>query len=220
MENHPSSLLLLSTAWLAWGGTTLIAALVFVETGFLLGLIVPGGETLLFTAGLLCGINTLQLPVGLLIGLLILAAIAGDMTGFWIGRRLGDRLRHQPDTFLYKRRYLEQSENFYRKHPRWALLAGRFLPIIRTFNPLLAASSGMPWLRFLSLTAIGCVAYITVMVMAGYWLGQLFPGLGQYIEYIFIGVVTLVIGTLAVKAWQGARQSRGAPQSARNRYNR
>ncbi len=207
MEDYLSSLFLINTAWVEWGGTTLIVALVFVETGFLLGLIVPGGETLLFTAGLLCGINTLPLPVGLLIGLLVMAAIAGDMTGFWIGGKIGNRLRHQPDTFLFKRRYLEQSENFYRKHPRWALLAGRFLPIIRTFNPILAASSGMSWTRFLWLTATGCVAYITVLVMAGYWLGQAFPGLGQYIEYIFIGVVTLVIGTLVVKAWQASRKS-------------
>ena len=209
MESYLSGLLLLNTAWLEWGGTTLIATLVFVETGFLLGLIIPGGETLLFTAGLLCGINTLQLPVGLLIGLLIVAAVAGDLTGFWIGGKIADRLRHQPDTFLFKRRYWEQSENFYRKHPRWALLVGRFLPIIRTFNPLLAASSGMPWPRFLSLTTTGCVAYITVLVMAGYWLGQAFPGLGGYIEYIFIGVVTLVIGMLVVKAWQESRKSVG-----------
>ena len=65
----------------------------------------------------------------------------------------------------------------------------------------------MPWLRFLLLTATGCVAYITVLIMAGYWLGQLCPGLGQYIQYIFIGVVTLVIGALAVKAWQQSRKS-------------
>lgn len=200
MDNHLTGLLLLNTAWLEWGGTTLVAVLVFVETGFLLGLIIPGGETLLFTAGLLCGINTLGLPVGLLIGLLIVAAVAGDLTGFWIGGKIADRLRHQPDTFVFKRRYWEQSENFYRKHPRWALLAGRFLPIIRTVNPILAASSGMGWPRFLLLTATGCVAYVTVLVMAGYWLGQSFPGLGQYVEYIFIGVVLLVIGTLVVNA--------------------
>ncbi|MCY7356413.1 MAG: DedA family protein, partial [Rudanella sp.] len=80
-------------------------------------------------------------------------------------------------------------------------------PIIRTFNPLIAASSGMPWQRFLSLTAAGCVAYITILVMAGYWLGQLFPSLGQHIEYIFMGVVILVIGTLAVKTYQQSRKS-------------
>jgi len=205
MGSDLNCILVLNTAWLEWGGVTLIVAMVFVETGFLLGLIVPGGETLLFTAGLLSGVNTFQLPVWWLIGLLIVAAIAGDMTGFWIGRKIGDRLRHQPDTFLFKRRYWEQSENFYRKHPQWALLTGRFLPIIRTFNPLMAASSGMHWQRFLSLTAAGCIAYITILVMTGYWLGQMFPNLGNYIEYIFMGVVALVIGTLAVKAYQQSR---------------
>ena len=118
MGNHLSNFLLLNTVWLEWGGPILIAAMVFVETGFLLGLIFPGGETLLFSAGLLRGIKTFLLPVGLLIGLLILAAIAGDMTGLWIGGKIGNRLLHQPDTFLFKRRYWEQSEDFYRKHPR------------------------------------------------------------------------------------------------------
>ncbi|MBO0936400.1 DedA family protein [Fibrella sp. HMF5335] len=192
----------LNTAWIEWGGTTLIAALVFIETGFLLGLIVPGGETLLFTAGLLTGVGTLHVPVLALIGMLIVAAIAGDLTGFWIGRRVGNRLRHQPDTFLFKRRDLEQSDTYYRKHPKQALLIGRFLPIIRTFNPLLAASSGMPWPRFLLLTATGCVAYITTLVLAGYWLGQQFPQVGQYVEYIFLGVVLLVMGTLVYKRFR------------------
>jgi len=198
MGNFPT-ILLLDTAWIEWGGTTLIAALVFIETGFLLGLIIPGGETLLFTAGLLTGVRTLHLPVLALIGILIIAAVAGDMTGYLIGRKLGDRLRHQPDSFLFKRRYLEQSDAFYRKHPRRALLLGRFLPIIRTFNPLLAANSGMPWPRFLFLTATSCVAYISILVLAGYWLGQRFPQIGQYVEYIFLGVVVLVIGTLVVQ---------------------
>lgn len=192
----------LNTAWIEWGGTTLIAALVFIETGFLLGLIVPGGETLLFTAGLLTGVGTLHLPLPALIGLLVVAAVAGDLTGFWIGRRFGDRLRHQPDTFLFKRRDLEQSDTFYQSHPKRALLIGRFLPIIRTFNPLLAASSGMPWFRFLLLTAMGCLAYITTLVLAGYWLGQQFPQVGQYVEYIFLGVVLLVLGTLLYKRFR------------------
>lgn len=202
MENYPFTILLLNTAWLEWGGTTLIGALVFIETGFLLGLIVPGGETLLFTAGLLTGVRTLSLPVFALIGVLIVAAVADDLTGYWISRKLGDRLRNQPDTFLFKRRYLDQSNAFYQKHPKWALLIGRFLPIIRTFNPLLAASSGMPWPRFLLLTASGCVAYISVLVLAGYWLGQQFSQVGQYVEYIFLGVVVLVIGTLVIQRFR------------------
>ena len=192
----------ISTAWIQWGGIGLLAALVFVETGFLIGLIVPGGETLLFSAGILAGVNTFNINVYVLVGLLIAAAILVDMTGFFIGRQLSDRIRNQPDGFLYKKRYWEQTEQFYQRNPRWALLAGRFLPIIRTFNPLIAATSGMPWPRFMLLTSIGCATYITVMVLAGYWLGQWFPALGQYIKYIFMGVVALVVATLLYKAYQ------------------
>ena len=198
MGDFPT-ILLLNTSWIEWGGTTLIAALVFIETGFLVGLIVPGGETLLFTAGLLTGVRTLSLPVLALIGVLVLAAILVDLTGYFIGHKLGDRLHQLPDSFLFKRRYLEKSDAFYQKHPRRALLVGRFLPIIRTFNPLLAASSGMPLPRFLLLTATSCVAYVASLVLAGYWLGQQFPQIGHYVEYIFLGVVVLVIGTLVVQ---------------------
>lgn len=200
-------ILSLNTQWLEAGGLGLVAALVFVETGFLLGLIIPGGETLLFTTGLLAGINTFQLPIWAIILILIGAAILGDLTGFWLGQKLGKRLENLPDTFLFKRRYWEQSEGFYRRHPRRALLVGRFLPIIRTFNPLLAAGSGLTWGRFLGLTAPACFLYVTLLVLAGYWLGQQFPQLGQYVEYIFLGVVVLVLGTLAYKAYREHRRT-------------
>ncbi|WP_345269358.1 DedA family protein [Nibrella viscosa] len=199
-------MLLLTNSWLEWGGTALVAVLVFVETGFLLGLVVPGGETLLFTAGLLCGVDQLKIPIALLVPLLIVSAVLGDLTGFWLGQKLGNRLEHQPNTFIFKRRYWEKAKNYYRQHPHRTLLVGRFLPIIRTFNPLLAASSGMPLSRFLGLTGVGCVAYISTLVLAGYWLGQLFPELGQYVEYIFMGIVALVIGTLLLKAYQERNQ--------------
>ncbi|QJW88676.1 DedA family protein [Spirosoma taeanense] len=193
--------------WLETGGTVLMAALVYVETGFLLGLVIPGGETLLFSAGLLCGIDQLRVPVGVLIGVLFVSAVLGDLTGFWIGKKIGGRLEHQPDNFIFKRRYWERAKTYYHAHPHRTLLIGRFLPIIRTFNPLLAAGSGMPVGRFLGLTATGCAAYITALVLAGYWLGQAFPQLGQYVEYIFLGIVGLVIGTLAFKAYQHRKET-------------
>ncbi|MEZ0612432.1 DedA family protein [Fibrella sp. WM1] len=196
------SILLLNTAWLEWGGTTLIAALVFIETGLLLGLVVPGGETLLFTAGLLTGTRSLEITLPALIVLLIVAAISGDMTGFWLGRRLIKRLREQPDNWIFKRRDLDDSNQFYQRHPRRALLIGRFLPVIRTFNPILAAQSGMRWSRFLGLTAIGSVAYVSLLTGIGFWLGQQFPQIGQYVEYIFMGVVGLVLSTLLIRRWR------------------
>lgn len=202
MNHLLPGILLQSTSVLEWGGTALIAALVFIETGFLLGLVVPGGETLLFSAGLLTGVHTLQRPVWQLILILILAAVAGDIVGYLIGRKVGDRLHGQADNFLFRRRDLVSAETFYQKHPRWAILAGRFLPIIRTFNPILAASSGMPLLRFLLLSSVGVVLYISLLVLAGYFLGQQFPQIGQYVEYVFLTMITLVLGTLLWKRFR------------------
>ena len=199
MTQSLSLILLQSTAWLEWGGTALIAALVFIETGFLLGLIVPGGETLLFSAGLLTGVQTLQRPVWQLILIVIIAAIVGDMTGYTVGRKIGDRLHNRPDNFLFRRRNLASADQFYQKRGGWAIVMGRFLPIIRTFNPILAASSGIAWPRFLVLTSAGAALYVTALVLAGYFLGQQFPQLGQYVQYIFLGVIVLVLGTLL---WQ------------------
>lgn len=193
-------------AWIEHGGIGLISLLVFVETGLLIGLVVPGGETLLFSAGLLTGVGTLHWPLWALIALLVAAAITGDLTGYFLGRRLGHRLRHRPDSWWFKRRYVERSEQFYQQHPRRALLLGRFLPIIRTFNPLLAGSSGLSAARFLLLTALGSVAYVTALVLAGYGLGQVFPELGHYVQYLFLGVVVLVLGTLAWKAYQSRHE--------------
>jgi membrane-associated protein len=196
-------------AWIEHGGIGLIALLVFVETGLLIGLIVPGGETLLFSAGLLTGVGTLRWPVVGLIVLLVAAAVAGDVTGFFLGRRIGGRLQHRPDSWWFKRRYVERSERFYQQHPRRALLVGRFLPIIRTFNPLLAGSSGLSGSRFLLLTGLGSLAYVTALVLAGYFLGQAFPKLGDYVQYLFLGVVVAVLGTLAWKAYQSRHEPAG-----------
>ena len=181
---------------IAWGGVGLIAALVFIETGFLLGLIVPGGETLLFTAGLFAGLDTLKMPLWTLIPLLIIMAFTGDLTGYWIGHKLGKKLHQKKDSLLFRREYLEKSEKYYRKHPRRALIMGRFLPIIRTFNPLLSGSSGMDKKQFMLLSGIGCSLYISALILAGYFLGNAFPQLGNYVGHIFMGVVALVLGSL------------------------
>ena len=188
-----------------WGGIALIAALVFIETGFLVGLIVPGGETLLFTAGLFAGLDTLKTPLALLIPLLILMAFAGDLTGYGIGRRLGKRLHQKSDNLLFRREYLEKSEKYYRRHPRRALILGRFLPIIRTFNPLLSGSSGMEIKQFMLLSAIGGSLYISMLLLSGYFLGNAYPQLGNYVGYIFMGVVVLVLGSLV---WQWIRNKK------------
>ncbi|MGV3586698.1 MAG: DedA family protein [Adhaeribacter sp.] len=190
-----------------WGGVGLIAALVFIETGFLVGLIVPGGETLLFSAGLFAGLKTLDMPVWWLIPLLIVMAFAGDLTGYGIGRKLGKRLHNKKDSLLFRREYLEKSEKYYHKHPRRALIFGRFLPIIRTFNPLLSGSSGMDIKKFMLLSGFGGCLYISSIILAGYFLGQAFPKLGDYVGYIFMGVVILVLGSLFISFYREHRKT-------------
>ncbi|HYG37299.1 MAG TPA: DedA family protein [Cytophagales bacterium] len=176
-----------------WGGIAIIIIFVYIETGFLVGLIVPGGETLLFSAGLLTAVQTLNFPLWLLIPLLIIAGFSGDCTGYWLGKKLGSRLHKKKDTLLFKRKHLEKAEDFYRKHKKTALIIGRFLPIIRTFNPLISGSSKMDLKQFIPYTAIGTLLYITTLVLAGYLLGSIFPSLGSYVEYIFLGVAVTVI---------------------------
>jgi membrane-associated protein len=189
-----------------WGGVILIIAFVFIETGFLLGLVVPGGETLLFTAGLFIATDTLDFPLFVLILILIGAGFLGDCMGYWVGMKVGNKLHKKKDNWLFKKEYLEKAEAFYRKHQKSALIIGRFLPIIRTFNPLLSGSSKLALNKFLPLTGIGVIAYVSALVLLGYLLGNAFPALGDYVEYIFLGVAIIVIGTLVFNLVKSNRE--------------
>src|SRR5690606_15226777 len=114
-------LLVESSGLIEWGGFILIVAFVFAETGFLLGLIVPGGETLLFTAGLLGSTGTIEVDILVLVICIILAALAGDTSGFFIGKKFKDRLYNKEDTWYYKKKYLKLAEDYIVKHKRSAL---------------------------------------------------------------------------------------------------
>lgn len=195
-----------------WGGLALIAALVFIETGLLIGLIVPGGETLLFTAGLLCGTNTLNTSFIVVIICLIGAAIAGDSTGFFIGKKLGKKLHHKKDSFLFKKSYLEQGENFYKKHGKSALILGKFLPIIRTFNPLISGTSGMDYHKFIFYAIIACVLYIGSLVTAGYFLGRQFPEIKNYIGYLLPALVVVLLIPVIFKFMKERKKARTSHQ--------
>src|SRR5688572_8130006 len=118
------------------GGLILILALIFIETAVILGIFVPGGDSLLITAGLLCGTQTLDVNIYVLIGLLIVAAVSGDMMGFFVGKKIGNQLQKRPSANVFVRRQLDKAEVFYLRYGRLALIAGKFLPFIRTFNPM------------------------------------------------------------------------------------
>jgi membrane-associated protein len=174
-----------------YGGIILLLVIIYLETGFFLGLVLPGGDYLLFTAGLLCGTHYLDVSLFFLVSTMILAAVMGDFTGYAKGKWLGPKLFNKPDARIFKRSYLENSKRFYEKYGIWAFIAGRFMPVIRTMIPMLAGASGISLVRFSFLNISGAVVWIGLLTPLGYFLGEAFPQLINYSIYILIGVIVL-----------------------------
>ncbi|GAL86797.1 putative membrane protein [Sporocytophaga myxococcoides] len=192
-----------------FGGFAILLALVFIETGLLIGILIPGGETLLFTAGLLSGTEVLNVPLPLLMITLTLASIAGDLTGYTIGMKTRRHLFNREDSFIFKRSYLERAKAFYRKHGPVAIILGRFFPIIRTVNPLMNGAIDQPYMRFFSLTAIGCTLYVNSILLIGFYLGKTFPFLKSYLEVILLGIVLLFVLPLLIRIRKEKKNKEG-----------
>lgn len=176
-----------------YGGLTLILLVVFVETGLLIGLVIPGGDSLLLATGLLAGADVLQVPLALLLPSMVAAGVAGDLLGFSIGRRMGKKLYKKEDTWYYKRKHLDRAEKFYNEKGKSAIILGKFVPVVRTFNPLLAGATGMDLKRFFMMSLVGTALWICSLVLASYYLGQQFPQLKDYLHYAIPVIIFLSI---------------------------
>lgn len=174
-----------------YGGIFLLLLIIYLETGFFLGLVLPGGDYLIFTAGLLCGTQYLDLPLPALMAAMIGAAVLGDFTGYAKGKWLGPKLFDKPDARFFKRSYLEKSRAFYEKYGMLAFISGRFLPVIRTMIPILAGANGFSLLRFSYLNVLGAVVWIGVLTPIGYYLGKTYPQLMSYSIWFLIGFVVI-----------------------------
>lgn len=156
------------------GGTFVLIAIVFAETGLLFGFFLPG-DSLFITAGVLCNPSHPQHVAGLdplfLNIVLSLFAIIGDQTGFWIGRLTGERIWKKPDTRFYKRKHLVAAHDFYEKHGAKAIVGARFVPIFRTFVPFAAGVAKMPYKDYFVWSVVGGILWITSMIWIGYYLG-------------------------------------------------
>jgi membrane-associated protein len=177
-----------------YGGIILLLVIIYLETGFFLGLVLPGGDYLVFTAGLFCGTHYLDVPLWLLVTSMTIAAIAGDFTGYAKGKWLGPKLFNKPDARIFKRSYLDKSKAFYEKYGMWAFITGRFLPVIRTIIPMLAGASGISLIRFSYLNVIGAVIWIGSLTPLGYYLGKAYPQLINYSIYLLI--IFIVIASI------------------------
>lgn len=174
------------------GGLTLVTAIVFAETGLMIGFFLPG-DSLLFTVGLFCALGVLPVPIGMVLVVLSVAAIVGDQVGYWTGRVLGQRLFEKRESWFFKRKYLEQTRAFYHRWGKSAIILGRYVPIVRTFAPILAGVVGFPPRQFILYNATGGVLWIVSLTLAGYGLGSAFPWLRKYIELIALGIIILSI---------------------------
>ena len=171
-----------------WGGYLALTAIVFTETGLLVGFFLPG-DSLLITAGLVAA--TGQLNIWWLNGLLILAAVTGDSVGYAIGRRLGPRLFRRPKSLLFNPRHVERTRVFYARHGAKTIVIARFVPIVRTFAPVVAGVAQMEYRRFIFYNVAGGVGWVTSMTWAGYLLGQAVPNISDHIHIVVLVVIAL-----------------------------
>ena len=172
------------------GGYIALAIIVFTETGLMIGFFLPG-DSLLVTAGLFAAkgdLNIIWLNL-----LLMFCAVAGDATGYYIGKKLGPALFRKEDSFFFKKKHLIATHDFYEKHGGKTIILARFIPVIRTFAPVVAGMANMSYRRFAMFNIVGGISWVFSMTMIGYLLVTLFPATERHIEKVIIIVNFLSI---------------------------
>ncbi|MEV0719855.1 VTT domain-containing protein [Asanoa sp. NPDC050611] len=188
-------------------GVAGVLAAVFAESGLLIGFFLPG-DSLLFTVGLLIADGRyVHLPLWLACVLIAIAAIAGDQVGYLFGRRVGPRLFRRPDSRLFKRENLERAEGFFRRHGARSIVLARFVPVVRTFTPIVAGASRMPYRTFSWFNVLGGVLWGCGVTALGYFLGQV-AFVHNHIELILIGIVAVSLLPVAVAFLRSRHRSR------------
>jgi membrane-associated protein len=218
------------------GGLWLLLFVIFAETGLFAGFFLPG-DSLLFVAGIyaqnmddgspglsheflkLIGLGNVSneaLDLFILILLVSLAGIAGNYVGYWFGRKSGPFLYHRKDTFLFKKKYLHQAHDFYEKYGGWAIVGARFVPIIRTFAPIVAGVVQMDRKKFTYFNVVGCISWVTSMILAGHflqkWILRQFGfDLKDHLEIIVVSIVLISTLPIIYKLFFG-KSKRESPQ--------
>jgi membrane-associated protein len=189
-----------------YGGLTLLMVIIFAETGLFVGFFLPG-DALLFTSGLLCGTKDLDVNIFLLLLLVTVAAAGGNTTGYFTGKFFGPRLFRKNDSWFFRKSHLEKARQFYRKYGGGSVVAGRFLPVVRTFVPIVSGAIDMPLGKFMVYNLAGAFLWVWSFILIGYVLGKKVPGVLDHIEYIILGIF-LITTFIIVRGYLKLKKSK------------
>lgn len=189
-------------------GWVAVLGVVYAESGLLIGFFLPG-DSLLFTAGFLVHQNIFTINIHAFVALLFVAAVLGDSTGYTFGKRVGRKLFERENTRFFRKENLERAEAFYKKHGPKTIVIARFIPIVRTFAPIVAGVSHMRYRTFLAYNLIGGALWTASFTYLGYFAGQALKNLGVNVEIAAIAIILLSISPIIIHALKD-RERRGA----------
>lgn len=194
------------------GGVVLLLVVVFLETGIFFGFFLPG-DSLLFTAGIMCEGPYLTTSPVELIPMLILAATLGTAVGFFSGRWTNEFFSHRKENFFYRKKYVDLTQEYFQKYGMMAFVVGRFIPIVRTFLPILAGIAKIDFKKFWIYNLLGATLWVSTVVTAGYLLGRRFEQLKDNIGLIalvmiFVSTLPLAISIIRKTATAGRQESK------------
>lgn len=178
-----------------------VTAIVFTETGLLIGFFLPG-DSLLFTAGFLAAQG--YLDIWLLIPLCFVAAVAGDAVGYTIGQRFGRTLFNRPDSLIFRAEHVARAERFFARHGGKAIVLARFLPIVRTFTPVVAGVAAMSYRHFAVFNVVGALLWAVGVTVAGYFLGSAVSNIDHYLLPIIAAIILISVAPTAIHVWRGS----------------
>jgi membrane-associated protein len=181
------------------GGLLVIALIVYAESGMMVGFFLPG-DTLLLSAGVLAAQG--QFPIEITVAAIALAAVLGDNTGYLIGRTMGRRLFRKKDGIIFRQEYVQRAESFYEKHGAKTLLIAHYIPIVRSFAPLVAGVGKMNRGQFFFYDLIGASSWAALITLLGYWFGSRIPNLDKY---IFPTVLVVMVISFSPMVWHIVR---------------
>ncbi|HEY7166745.1 MAG TPA: VTT domain-containing protein [Candidatus Binatia bacterium] len=178
------------------GGLVALIVIVFVETGLLVGFFLPG-DSLLVTAGIFAAAG--ELDIVMLNTALSIAAVAGDSVGYGIGARTGPKIFNRENSLFFNRKHLIAAKEFYERHGGFTIFIARFMPIIRTFAPVVAGVGAMQYRKFITYNVFGGIFWVMTMTLTGYYLGKLIPNIQERIHLVIAFVIVLSLLPAAIK---------------------